>query len=274
MTGLILSAWVGQEVPDVVSRVTRNHEFFARKHDYDYQFVHDPAGELLDGEGIFPEWIKVPTIQRALNEDVEWVFWIDTDSVFSDVEKNLADIITQKKPVVVAGDAMDICNTGHVFLRNAPEVRDLVAAWWAMRLLVFPPLNTTHIDDHGRVLDQPALNYLFAGGKPNQDAVTATGAKLFNRVNGFVGNHERHHKFFHYTHAPSRPWRVPMAASLMSRPMRKMVAIVPQERLNGYPRREPGSPRRVRTAPIMHYAGPRKKFLKAELDRLESMHSA
>jgi len=135
----------------------------------------------------------------------------------------------------------------------------------------FPAVHTTHVDDRGRLLDQPALNYLFAGGRPDQESVTETGHRLFNTFNGYVDNPERKHKYFHFTHAPTRWWRVPMAASLMSSEMRKVVAIVPQGRLNGYPRRSPGSPRSIKNAPIMHYSGPRRKFLKVELNRLENL---
>lgn len=274
MTGLILSAWAGSEVPDVVSRVVKNHEYFASQHGYMQRFLVDPAGERLGREGIYPEWLKVPAMREAFDEGFSWVFWIDTDSVFSQPEQSLEDIASLKKPVVVTGDSSDICNTGHVFVKNTPEVRALIDSWWAMRLFTFPTVNTTHVDDRGRLLDQPALNYLFAGGQPNQEAVTSTGKRIFNTVNGFPDNPDRRHKFFPFTHAPTRWWRVPMATSLMSREIRKMVTIVPQGRLNGYPRRAAGSPRSIKNAPIMHYSGPRRKYLKPELDRLESLYSS
>ncbi len=270
MTGLILSAWAGTEVPDFVKRVVTSHEQYASRHGYQHRFVVDPEGRALGDDGIYPEWLKVPAILDALDEGVPWVLWIDTDSVFSDLDKSLDDIVSNKKPIVVTGDSSDICNTGHVFIRNTPQARALVQAWWEMRLLVFPPVTTTHVDDRGRLLDQPALNYLFVGGKPEQESVTKTGQKLFNTFNGFSDNPHRKHKFFPFTHAPTRWWRVPMAASMLSPQIRKLVAIVPQERLNGYPRRAKGSPRRIKNAPIMHYPGRMRKYLAAELDRLEA----
>ena len=273
MTGLILSAWAGSEVPDVVSRVVKNHEYFASRHGYAQRFLVDPTGDLLGQDGIYPEWLKVPAMRQAFDEGYSWVFWIDTDSVFSQPEHSLEDIVSMSKPIIVTGDSSDICNTGHLFARNTPEVMALIDSWWAMRLFAFPAINTTHVDDRGRLLDQPALNYLLAGGKPTAEAVAHTGEKLFNKVNGFPENPERRHKLFPYTHAPTRWWRVPMAASLLSPEMRKLVGIVPQGRLNGYPRRAAGSPRSIKNAPIMHYSGPRRKYLKPELDRLESLYS-
>ncbi len=271
MTGLILSAWVGAEVPSFVKRVVANHDQFAQRHGYSHRFVVDPERELLGGEGVFPEWVKVPAIKQAFAEDFDWVFWIDTDSVFSDLNTSLTDIESMKKPVVVTGDSADFCNTGHLFLKNTPEVKTLVDSWWAMRLFRFPAVNTTHVDDSGRLLDQPALNYLLAGGKPDQESVSSTGARLFNKFNGFPDNPDRRHKFFQFTHAPTRWWRVPMAKSLLSREMRKIVEIVPQGRLNGYPRRLAGSPRSIKNSPIMHYPGRMRKYLSAELDRLEKL---
>ena len=271
MSGLILSAWAGDTIPGFVTRVVANHEYFAKRHGYSHRFVVDPTGRKLGGNGVYPEWLKVPAIAEALDDGFPWVLWIDTDSVFSDPEESLADLLAFNKDIVVTGDSADMCNTGHVLLKNTPQVRQLVEWWWAMRLFVFPPVNTTHVDDRGRLLDQPALNYLFAGGQPNQQAVTETGQHIFNTVNGFPDNPDRRHRFFQFTHAPTRGWRMPMTMSLLSPEMRKLVAIVPQGRLNGYPRRLAGSPRSIKSAPIMHYPGRMRKYLKAELDRLESL---
>ena len=272
MSGLILSAWSGKEIPDFVSRVVANHKLFADTHGYSHRFVVDPEGKALGGQGVYPEWLKVPAIIDALDEGFPWVFWIDTDSVFSDPTTSLDDIVAMRKPIVIAGDSADICNTGHLFIKNTPETRALMDSWWAMRLLVFPPVHTTHVDDQGRLLDQPALNYLFLGGYPDQHTVTDNGTRMFNTFNGFPGNPDRRHKFFHFTHAPTRWWRVVMAMSLLSKNMRQMVAIVPQGRLNGYPRRQAGSPRSIKNAPIMHYPGRMRKYLSPELDRLEALY--
>ncbi len=271
MSGLILSAWVGKNVPEAVSRVVKNHELFANRHGYSHRFVVDHDGEALDGDGVGPEWIKVAAISDALDEGFDWVFWIDADSVFSDLHKSLDDVVAINKSIVVTGDSADLTNTGHLLVKNTPQSRTLLDSWWAMRLVTFPPVHTTHIDEHGRANDQPPFNYLLVGGKPDQDSVTATGQKLFNVFNGFPDNPDRRHKFFPFTHAPTRWWRVPMAVSLLSADMRKVVGIVPQGRLNGYPRRQAGSPRSIRNAPIMHYPGRMRKHLAAELNRLESL---
>jgi len=142
MTGLILSAWAGPETPEFVKRVVNNHEDYARRHGYSHRFVVDPTGKLLGADGVFPEWLKVPAIRQALDEGFPWVFWIDTDSVFSDPTKSLDDLVSMKKPIVVTGDSADICNTGHVFLKNTPESFALVDDWWEMRLLPRSPHHT------------------------------------------------------------------------------------------------------------------------------------
>ncbi len=271
MGGLIVSAWVGQSVPESVTRVVANHEHFAHRHGYSHRFVVDPTGDRLDGDGVSPEWIKVAAITEALEEGFPWVFWIDADSVFSDSNQSLDDIVAIKKSIVVTGDAADVCNTGHVFVRNTQESMKVLDLWWKMRLIIFPPIHTTHVDSKGRAKDQPAFNYLLVGGEPDQESVSRTGERLFNIFNGFLENPDRRHKFFQFTHAPTRWWRVPMTRSLLSREMRKIVGIVPQGRLNGYPRRLAGSPRSIKNAPIMHYPGRMRKYLVAELDRLEAL---
>jgi hypothetical protein len=144
----------GSEPPEIVLKVVDNHRHFADQHGYSHQFFSDPELSMLNpAEEIAPHWIKVPAMRQSLREGFDWVFWIDTDSIFSDLSKSLRDIVKQRRDIALTGDCWDLCNTGHLFMRNTPQVHTFIDDWWKMRLFSFPKIMTTHVDGRGRLLD-------------------------------------------------------------------------------------------------------------------------
>ena len=138
-----------------------------------------------------------------------------------------------------------------------------------MRVLKFPAISSTHMVSDGVVNDQPALNYLIAGGIVDQEFLAKHGHRIWNSVNGYIGNPDRKPKYFHYSHAPGHKWRIPMTYQLLSPAMRRIVHIVPQGRLNCYPVRFPGTPISSLAAPMMHYPRDMKGWLLTALGELD-----
>ena len=270
MRGAILSGWVGPTPPDVFLRATANHRAYAGRHAYEYVFAHHPENDLLAAQGdvVLPHWMKVRMILESLDSGFDWVFWIDMDSIFTDLNRSLGDIAQSGRPIVFTGDAWDVCNTGHLFVKNSRDAVGFIEDWWVLRDISFQGLHTTHIDESGRLNDQPAFNFLLAGGEPDQRFADAHGKSLFDSINGYEGNPDRKHRHFQYTHAPSSALRIRAATSLLARRARAVCRIVPQFRLNGYPKRLPGAARRTTRAPIMHYPGGMKKLLGKKLDSM------
>jgi hypothetical protein len=56
-----------------------------------------------------------------------------------------------------------------------------------------------------------------------------------------------------------------MARSLLAPDLKKLITIVPQERLNGYPIASPGASKSILRAPIMHYPGELRRSLEIRL---------
>ena len=270
MSGAVLSGWVGPNLPDMFLRAAENHKSYARTHGYEYVFAHRIENDLLspNGDLLLPHWMKVRMILESLDADFDWVFWIDMDSIFTDLDRSLEDVQQSPQPIVFTGDAWDVCNTGHLFVKKSDEALEFIKDWWAIRDIAFRGIHTTHIDDAGRLNDQPAFNYLLAGGEPDQGFADSFGKTTFDAINGYVGNPDRRHRYFPHTHAPTRAWRVRRATSLLSHRAQSICRIVPQFRLNGYPNRLPGSARRNTRAPIMHFPGGAKKLLPRRLESL------
>ena len=51
-------------------------------------------------------------------ESSDYVFWIDSDSIFTNFNRSLDDLIQINKSLVFTGDVYDVCNSGHLFFRN------------------------------------------------------------------------------------------------------------------------------------------------------------
>ncbi len=258
-----MTAWSGIHNPSLKG-VLDNHAAYAEKHSYKFLFLDDTklrsVGSLAQNPQIDLTWIKVQAIQSALKNH-DFVFWIDADSIFLDMNRSLSDLIDEPRDLVFTGDRNDVCNAGHLLLRNTSFSAELMRNWATLRSISFPPLNTSHQGKTGYVGDQVALNYLLAGGIASPTAVLETSEKLFNRMNGWKGNRDREIKSFRRTHAPVSESNLPRTAALLGPSIKHHVRIVPQPRINAYPwwglARFAGN----KPGPIVHFVPPWKKMI-------------
>jgi len=125
-----------------------NHRAYAARHGYKYRFDVGPA------VGPRVHYFKLGAVARAL-PDCEWLFWIDDDAFFTDLDRRLEPFIESLDPrvsvVFCAGPVnpygqTTYLNAGVFFIRNCPEAFafldelkqrpiDPVGEWWDARTL-------------------------------------------------------------------------------------------------------------------------------------------
>lgn len=263
----IVTAWTGPR-PAVVDRVITNHEAYANLHGYDYSFFSDselpPLERLVDGPGD-AHWIKPFVIAEGLKLS-KFVFWIDLDSVFHNMNFSLADLVDLNKDFIFTGDHNDLFNGGHLFFRQSEFSRNFIHEWESIRKLRFPRMHTTQQGIDGHVGDQIAMNYLLAGGVATQPEVTSNGIQKINETNGWLGNPDRTRKNFHKRWAPVTESNLGRSRKLIARRLRPNVDVVVQHRLNAYPWWGPKK-KNNKEGPIVHFVPPYKDLLSDYLER-------
>jgi hypothetical protein len=131
----------GTSAPRLASEV--NHRAYARRHDYRYRFDVGPA------IGPRVHYFKLGAVTRALPE-CDWLFWIDDDAFFTDLDQRLEPFVESLDPrvslVFCAGPInpygeTTYLNAGIFFIRNRPDAFafldelmhrpiDPVGEWW------------------------------------------------------------------------------------------------------------------------------------------------
>jgi galactosyl transferase GMA12/MNN10 family len=126
-----------------------NHRVYADRHGYAYRVDLGPY-PLVPRVHYF----KLCAVERALPES-DWVFWLDDDAFFTDLDRTLESVIEGLDPAVVvalcAGPVnprgqTTFLNAGVFFIRNCPDAfvfldlvkrvpLERVKAWWDERTL-------------------------------------------------------------------------------------------------------------------------------------------
>lgn len=94
-----------------------------------------------DGFTTHPSGEKIPLIKQYLtdNPDVEWVMWIDTDTLITNFNTKIEDLIDDQYHFIIATDGNGI-NAGCFLMRNSPECH----AYLDWTLSVYPEFEATH----------------------------------------------------------------------------------------------------------------------------------
>lgn len=286
---ILVSSWMGN-IPTWLESVKENHFAYALKHGYGIDFdvyehntnpreivkhIHHlrqenqssllreirkgPTFQKLPEFTMEPLWRKVERARLAMEDKAnKFVFLSDCDSVFMNFSIDFRDLIEMNRDLIFTGDAWDLFNGGHLFVRNSSFARDFLDLWLSFKSFNFEYLPTTHQSIQGHLSDQPVMNALLGGGT---DIEQKSIASLFNLTNGFSENKHRRHKVFPYTHAPTRKWRLPMSRSLIHKSLKDMVGVVSQSRLNSYLIQQPGARRFKIGDPIIHLVGSKESVI-------------
>lgn len=262
---LVLSGHVGH-LEDYLVKVKENHIRFSNLHGYDYMFVddYDFGDEYVDeSPAITYTWLKAAkSLEVMKSKKYDYIFGIDSDSIFWKLHKNLDDLIFLGKDFVFTGDSWDLFNGGHFLVRNSSWSIEFFEKWISMRSVKNESLHTSHKGATGLIMDQPAMNVLLNSG----DSKHHDFALAFNKVNGYIHNKNRRHKWFHLTHAPTGKLRMKNAKRLIHPTFRDNVGIVVQERLNAYPFNLPGKKANAKKADILHFPGDSKVLISDFVD--------
>ncbi len=261
----VLSGYFGRR-PEFVDRVKQQHVDYCSRHGYEYIFFDDwPTGSKLpESQDFFTmvTWLKPAVLEWATKRGISQMMWMDTDSVFNVPSMSLEDLLPAfGKTLTITGDSWDVCNAGHIIAQSSQATESLFSLWNSLSKHRFPKLNTSHQDSDGYLVDQPALNIVLNGGQRSDNYLVSNSEEIFNSINGYSGNADRKHKFFSYTHAPTRVWNLKRALSLIHPDWRYEVKLVPQSRLNSYSFQTPGAPKPNNGDPILHFVAESKNQL-------------
>ena len=286
---VLVSSWMGN-IPPWLENVKENHSAYALRHGYglDFdvcehnwnprdigKFIHhlksknqssslseirkEPTFQKLPEFMMEALWRKVERARLAMEDKAnKFVFLSDCDSVFMNFSIDFRDLIEMNRELIFTGDAWDLFNGGHLFLRNSSFARDFLDLWLSFKSFKFDYLPTTHQSIEGYLSDQPMMNALLGGGTNIEQKSIAS---FFNQTNGFSENEHRRHKVFPYTHAPTRKWRLPMSRSLIHKSLKDKVGVVSQSRMNSYQIQQPGAQRFKFGDPIIHLVGTKESVV-------------
>ena len=122
-----------------------NKQAYADKHGY-YLFNES---DTLD-KSRPPSWSKIKAAQRLLNEeDCDWVFWLDADTVIMNSEKSVQAFLPsdKDKDLVLTRQKGGSYNAGAWLIRNTPWSKKFLQHWWDMKEFVQPPGLSTSGDN-------------------------------------------------------------------------------------------------------------------------------
>lgn len=123
---------------DYIDVAKGNHIGYSTKHGYDYYFRNNniDGGKFRDPQadtklfqlGLY--WQKITAVQDALNEDYQWVVWIDADAIFTNFDTTIESVIAKypNKDLIIAPDHFaglhDKINAGIFIVRNTEWSRN------------------------------------------------------------------------------------------------------------------------------------------------------
>lgn len=123
-----------------------NQRFYCKKNGYSYIFYDD-----IPIKSEIPHWNKVTILLEHLS-NYEWLVWIDSDAIFTNINQKLEEVIAKApdKDLLVCDDIGGwTLNTGVMFLRNCEWTRNIFTKLWCME----------HVP-HSKAAEQSSLIHL------------------------------------------------------------------------------------------------------------------
>lgn len=254
------------DLPLSIQTVIQNHKHYSKKFGYHYVFRKDCSKPASVSDQYNPFylgcWSKPQFIMDYL-ESSDFVFWIDSDSIFTNFNRGLDDLIHINKSLIFTGDIYDACNSGHLLFRNDSISRKILREWDQTRFLNLierrneaSGIELTH---DGFVMgDQTGLNAILNSTIRNASDL----CKAFNTINGYTGNSNRLYLDWQERFLPISQEKINnIKRNLIRSDLRESIEIVPQNRLNAYIDSVEGAPRYHFGDPIVHFVSHSKKYL-------------
>ncbi|WP_353432647.1 putative nucleotide-diphospho-sugar transferase [Polynucleobacter sp. MWH-UH23A] len=253
--------------PRWLKSVKKNHQNYASKHGYAYIFREDFACSASNTSAHEPfyvgTWSKPTFILDLLNQGYEYVFWIDSDSIFTNFKIGFDDLIRTQKDLIFSGDAYDVCNAGHLLFRNSDFSKAFLEKWDETRFFNYRDSGSAAdgfwitADGYG-ISDQANLNALLSKNiETSLDLLEG-----FNAINGYPENPLRKHRDWQKLYSPKTPNYCDQILRDLIRPdLHANVLVVNQRRLNAYPKSICGEARYQPRDPLVHFVSDTKDYL-------------
>jgi mannan polymerase II complex MNN10 subunit len=113
-----------------------NKQAYADKHGYSFFDESDNLDKLRP-----PSWSKIKAAQRLLHEeDCDWVFWLDADTVIINSEKTVQAFLPSNpdKDLILTRQKGGNYNAGAWLIRNSAWSKQFLQHWWDMKESVQP----------------------------------------------------------------------------------------------------------------------------------------
>lgn len=122
----ILSLAIGESYKKAVYPSQQTKMTYCMRHGYDY----------IDDESVYDKtrpiaWSKILLISKYLPK-YDYVVWIDADAMIMDLSQKIEDKLQlmKGKDMMVISD-WKMINTGVIFVKNTPQVKEFLAVWYA-----------------------------------------------------------------------------------------------------------------------------------------------
>ena len=125
----VLSVNIGEKYTQMLGKLVKTHEDYAKKWDYGYKLVSENT--LPDCHLSF---VRFDGVLKCFNEGYDWVFYVDADAIVNNPEIQLDyytnvpdDLIMMKEiPLGEHCGLFGVLNTGVFMIRNSPFSRQLM----------------------------------------------------------------------------------------------------------------------------------------------------
>jgi hypothetical protein len=133
-----------------VKNALENHRMYCNKHGYDYVLRTVPKTDRI------PNWEKINLILELIdNNKYDILFWMDTDSVFTNLDIKIESLLDIRNDFYFSGDT-NIINSGHFIFRNTEWSKKQLKHIWDIYPVDHLPLN-----------DNAAMAVWLGGGNGN-----------------------------------------------------------------------------------------------------------
>lgn len=210
----------------------KNHQEYCDKHGYTYVCLEEKINDF------HPMWMKPDLVLSQLKNGYDYVFWMDGDSFFANMNIKLEKFMCDNSDLIATGDLNDVVNAGHLLFKNSNWTLNFIEEWNKFRqpflmdvYLKFSEV-TTHFTTYNNNMyfaDQPPVNLILGGATSDK---MEEWFDIFNSINLYEGN-----KYKKYTsdYSPINDDNLERTVSLICDKHRNHVKIVKQSEMNSYP---------------------------------------
>ncbi|PTQ60739.1 putative nucleotide-diphospho-sugar transferase [Celeribacter persicus] len=126
-----------------------SHGVYAARHGYAQSVVGQ--GDLSD-LSMEVAWLKIPLLIAALDAGNEWVMFIDSDAMFSDIAPPFESVEKKEKDVYLASGYSGRPNSGVIIVKNTSGARDFLSQVLAIAGKQLPKKHRVGWGENGEVI--------------------------------------------------------------------------------------------------------------------------